>query len=168
MNEKDPKCKRFIRQYKDFSICVNIGEKGYVLAEHPNERYTTHYYVPYGTGRFGKIFGDKHIVFEPLKFYDVEEYVREKVIFESFEDFCLIGFNTDDKNVKWEGKVITKLESNTLIVDKQTLIINFDKPFEINQKEFKKYDYTELYPQKQYNLSVPEKYVIALFSKICQ
>ena len=38
-----PKCRRFVRDNIDFDICVNIGQKGYVVAEHPDIRWTTHY-----------------------------------------------------------------------------------------------------------------------------
>ena len=31
-----PKCRRFVRGNSDFDLCVNIGQKGYVVAEHPD------------------------------------------------------------------------------------------------------------------------------------
>jgi len=166
MSLKDPKCKRFIRQYEDFSICVNIGEKDYVLAEHPNERFTTHYYSVYGSGKFGEIFSSEHLLIQSGKLYDVEKYVREKVIFEALEDFYLIGFNTNNKDEKWDGKIIKNLDSQTISVEKKSIIINFSGLFQISGKEFKKYDYTELIPEKDYSITTKENTVIALFWKI--
>ena len=37
-------CKRYFRNCNDFGICVNIGKKGYVLAEDPIERTTIFQY----------------------------------------------------------------------------------------------------------------------------
>ena len=57
-------CKRYFRNCNDFGICVNIGKKGYVLAEDPEERKTLFQYGVYGKGRFGKIFDSNYITFE--------------------------------------------------------------------------------------------------------
>ena len=41
-------CKRYYRNCNEFGICVNIGKKGYVLAEEPTERKTIFQYGIYG------------------------------------------------------------------------------------------------------------------------
>ena len=43
-------CKRYFRNCNEFGICVNIGKKGYVLAEEPTERKTIFQYGIYGVG----------------------------------------------------------------------------------------------------------------------
>ena len=48
-------CKRYFRNCNDFGICVNIGKKGYVLAEDPIERTTIFQYGIYGVGKFARI-----------------------------------------------------------------------------------------------------------------
>ena len=103
---EDPKCRRFYRVCGDFSLCVNIGEKGYVLAEHPNERYTIFYYGIRGSGKFARLFEEKYLTIEEGKLYDVQEYVNSNVVFQAEEDFHLIGFNTNDKNIKWQAQII--------------------------------------------------------------
>ena len=103
---EDPKCRRFYRVCGDFSLCVNIGEKGYVLAEHPNERYTIFYYGIRGRGKFARLFEEKYLNIEEGKLYDVQEYVNSNVVFQAEEDFHLIGFNTNDKNIKWQAQII--------------------------------------------------------------
>ena len=39
--------KRFYRRCDEFAICVNIGKKGYVTAESPDERNTIFQYIVY-------------------------------------------------------------------------------------------------------------------------
>jgi hypothetical protein len=163
---KEPKCRRAVRSAKDFDICVNIGEKEYVLAEHPAERYTTFYYSAYGSGKFGRIFESDYILLEEGGFYDVTDYVNDKVLFESLEDFYLIGFNTHDKNVRWQGKILKNKKIRSLSVEKPSVIINFNKsPIHIEDKKFIRYDYAYLDPNKNYNLAVQKDYVIGLFWK---
>jgi hypothetical protein len=70
----DPRCRRFYRTCGDFSICVNIGDSGYVLAEHPNERYTSFYYPVYGKGKFSEIFKNKYLSLEERKEIYEKEY----------------------------------------------------------------------------------------------
>ena len=53
---------------------MNIGKKGYVLAEEPTERKTIFQYGIYGIGKFARIFDPNYIVFEGGKFYDVRVY----------------------------------------------------------------------------------------------
>ena len=89
-------CKRYFRNCNEFGICVNIGKKGYVLAEEPTERKTIFQYGIYGIGKFARIFDPNYIVFEGGKFYDVREYEKDNVVFEAQEDFFLIGFNKLD------------------------------------------------------------------------
>ena len=85
-------CKRYFRNCNDFGICVNIGKKGYVLAEDPIERTTIFQYGIYGVGKFARIFDPNYITFEGGKFYDVREYEKDNVVFEAQDDFFLIGF----------------------------------------------------------------------------
>ena len=76
---KDPKCRRFYRVCGDFSLCVNIGDKGYVLAEHPNERYTTFYYGIRGSGKFAKLFEEKYLTIERSRLLE-ETTISNEVI----------------------------------------------------------------------------------------
>ena len=73
------KCRRFVRDTIDFDICVNIGQKGYVVAEHPDIRYTTHYIITQGSGNLVASL-KKIIFFDELKVYDVTDYVKDKVL----------------------------------------------------------------------------------------
>ena len=160
-----PKCRRFVRGNSDFDICVNIGQKGYVVAEHPDIRWTTHYIGIYGSGRFGRIFEEDYIVFDELKVYDVTDYVKDKVIFEALEDFYLIGFNTHDKDVKWEGKLLEG-KPRKITVDKKTVLINLNRPpIHVNDKKFKRFDYTYLEAGREYKLALPKDHITALFHK---
>ena len=164
----DPKCKRFYKNCEDFGLCVNIGEKGFVLAEHPNERFTIFYYGIYGSGKFGRIFESDYLLIssKEKKIFDVSEYVDSKVIFEAEEDFYLIGFNTYDKNIKWEAKII---DSNNKILsttkDKSFVVCMYGNVL-INDKIIKKYDYAQIFIGKEYNLNIPPDSVLILFTQV--
>lgn len=165
----DPKCKRFHRKYENFSLCVNIGEKGYVLAEHPNERYTIFYYLIYGSGLFGKVFDEENPIIldsKKSKIFDVQHYINDKVLFEATEDFYIIGFNTLDKNIKWKYFLLNqetkKVKSE---YSKSYLVCLNGKPL-INNYEFKRYDYSSLLKNKEYECEIKEKDVIIIFSQI--
>jgi hypothetical protein len=163
----DPRCRRFHRIYEDFSICVNIGEKGYVLAEHPNERYTIFYYPIYGKGRFGKLFDENYLMLEEGNIYDVNEYLHSNVAFQAEEDFHLIGFNTNDKNVKWKSEIINTDNNHKFSVDhSKSYLLCLNGKISINNKIFKRYDYAQLNVDKEYIIDHQEGSTVAIFTKI--
>ena len=163
---EDPKCRRFYRVCGDFSLCVNIGEKGYVLAEHPNERYTIFYYGIRGRGKFARLFEEKYLNIEEGKLYDVQEYVNSNVVFQAEEDFHLIGFNTNDKNIKWQAQIInTEINKYTTEYIKSYLVC-LDGKILINGKNFKRYDYAQLKVEKEYNIEQSDNSVHIMISEI--
>jgi hypothetical protein len=163
---EDPKCRRFYRVCGDFSLCVNIGEKGYVLAEHPNERYTIFYYGIRGRGKFARLFEEKYLNIEEGKLYDVQEYVNSNVVFQAEEDFHLIGFNTNDKNIKWQAQIInTEINKYTTEYIKSYLVC-LDGKILINGKNFKRYDYAQLKVGKEYNIEQPDNSVLIMIREI--
>ena len=163
---ESPKCRRFYRVCGDFSLCVNIGEKGYVLAEHPNERYTIFYYGIRGSGKFARLFEEKYLNIEEGKLYDVQEYVNSNVVFQAEEDFHLIGFNTNDKNIKWQAQIInTEINKYTTEYIKSYLVC-LDGKILINGKNFKRYDYAQLNVGKEYNIEQSDNSVLIMISEI--
>ena len=167
-------CKRYFRNCNDFGICVNIGKKGYVLAENPEERKTIFQYGVYGVGKFAKIFDPNYITFEGGEFYDVRDYQNYNVVFEAQENFFLIGFNKLD-DYEWEGRLIEKRE---YILDLKSI---YDQPRPVthkcfllcfggnpivNGKEFKRYDYSELFYPKEYIINLNGG-VLGFFKKLC-
>ena len=163
---EDPKCRRFYRVCGDFSLCVNIGEKGYVLAEHPNERYTIFYYGIRGRGKFARLFEEKYLNIEEGKLYDVQEYVNSNVVFQAEEDFHLIGFNTNDKNIKWQAQIIN-IEINKYTTEYiKSYLVCLDGKILINGKNFKRYDYAQLKVGKEYNIEQSDNSVLIMISEI--
>jgi hypothetical protein len=165
----DPKCKRFYRKCDDFSLCVNIGEKGYVLAEHPNERFTIFYYGLYGSGIFSRVFDKEDpIILDANKnlVVDVQNYIHDKVLFEATEDFYIVGFNTLDKKIKWEAQI---LDSKTTEIrgdyDKSYALCMNGSPY-INGKKFKRYDYSTLLKNKIYNVTIKNDDIIIIFNQV--
>ena len=164
-----PKCKRYYKEGNNFSICVNIGEKGYVLAEHPNERYTIFYYGLYGSGLFGRIFEkNSPIVLDASenKVVDVQDYVHDKIIFEALENFYIIGFNTLDKNIKWKAQILNCDAVSFQSQYEKTYLICFNGKPIVDGKKFKRYDYACLDIDKQYKLELSSNDVLVAFSQI--
>jgi hypothetical protein len=164
-----PKCKRVERYCEDFSLCINIGEKDYVLAEHPGERNTIFYYGVYGSGKFGKIFEPDYLFLDSKynDIADVQDYINSKILFEATEDFFIIGFNTLDKNVKWEAKALTSKDKKiTLDANKgKSFLVCLNGDCFIDGKKFKRCDYTEIFHNIEYTIDVEEGGAIGLFSK---
>ena len=166
-NLRDPRCKRFFRKCEDFTICVNIGESGYVLAEHPNERFTIFYYGIYGKGRFGRIFESDFIELDSKhnKIIDVQDYINSKVLFEGTEDFHIIGFNTLDKNVRWKAELLTTKDKIVTAKEGRSFLLCLNGDVVVNGKKFKRYDYAEIFYGVEYNLDIGENGALGLFSK---
>jgi hypothetical protein len=162
----DPKCKRFHRECDEFSLCVNIGEKGYVLAEHPNERFTIFYYAVYGRGKFGKIFDSDFKMIESGCISDVQDYVNDEVLFHALEDFHLIGFNTLNKNKKWKSRLIELNEKELILDNTNSFLICFDGNPTVNDKKFKRYEYSKVNMNKTYKIDLGDNGTLVLFSKI--
>jgi hypothetical protein len=168
-NLTSPKCKRIEKYCEDFSLCINIGQKDYVIAEHPSQRYTVFYYGVYGSGKLGRVFESDYLFLESKydDIADVHDYVNSKVLFEATEDFYLIGFNTLDKNVKWGAKVLTSKDKKiTLDSNKgKSFLVCLNGNCLINDKTFKRCNYTEIFHNVEYVLDIEDKGAIGLFSK---
>ena len=161
--------RRAIRHCDDFCLCVNVGKKGYVIAESPEERYTIFQYNIYGGGKAGVMFEEGYIESQAGVLMDLRQHVHKKVIFEATEDFFTIGFNTLDKDQNWEGRLV---KDNETILDldhirqleKQTFLICFDGKPIVNEKQMKRYDYARIDLSKDYNVTLNNG-VLGLFFK---
>ena len=80
---------------------------------------------------------------------------------EMFEDFYWIGFNTLDKDQDWNGKLI---KDDVLVVEKESWIICFDGHPIVNNKELSRFDYAQVYPDREYEIDISEG-VLCLFTK---
>ena len=99
-------CRRFYRESGEFSLCVNIGKKDYVLAENPIDSNTIFYYGIKGIGKLGTMFSEYHVLVREWEFVDVRSYLHKFRIFHSLEDFHLVGFNTLEKGKNCEGRLV--------------------------------------------------------------
>ena len=92
---KTPTCKRRFRNCGEFGLCINIGDKGYVLAEDFNTFQSIFLYGIKGVGRIGKMFKTDHIDMSEGNFYDIRDYEGDDVIFKSTTlPFCKIVNST--------------------------------------------------------------------------
>ena len=83
-------CRRFHRVGEYFTLCVNIGKKDYVLAEHPIDSNTIFYYGVKGVGKLGTMFSDEYVIVKEGDFCDVRKYLDKYRIFHSQEDFYIL------------------------------------------------------------------------------
>jgi hypothetical protein len=167
--QKGPKCKRFFRVYgNDFGMCVNIGEKGYVVAEHHKDICAMFYYFVYGSGRIGKIYTSNYLILDGAKqkFNDVQDFKDDNVVFESFEDFHMIGFCSLDTEIRWKSKMITNKNPEIIVESEKEYLVCLEGNPIINGKKLKRYDCAEVYPNSVYNLDIQEDCILGLFGKI--
>ena len=151
--------RRALRHCEHFSLCVNVGKKGHVIAEDPRERFTIYQYNIYGGGKAGVMFEEGYIESQVGVLMDLRPHVHKKVIFEATEDFFTIGFNTLDKDQNWEGRLVkdneTKLDLDYIRqLEKETFLICFDGKPIVNGKQMKRFDYSEVLFPKEYNIDL--------------
>ena len=165
--------KRFYRRCDEFAICVNIGKKGYVTAESPDDRNTIFQYIVYGRGKAGIMFTEDHIEFKERELVDLRKYVHDYVMSYASEDFFIIGFNTYDKYQKWDARLISSTETELDLrsyYDRvepftgRTFIICLDGKPIVNDKRLKRYDYSEVFFGNSYNIDLNGG-VLGLFVK---
>jgi len=159
---KVPSCKRFHRKCEDFSLCVNIGESDYVLAEHPNQTNTLYYYGIYGSGKLGAMFEEESKIIRGKEFVNVKDTLYKYRTFHSLEDFYLIGFNTLDKSIDWDGRLIS--ENLLDVTCDNSYIIYFDGNPIVNGSKMKRYDYAKLTQHSNYSIDI-QNGVLGLFTK---
>lgn len=162
-------CRRFYREGEHFSLCVNIGEKDYVLAEHPVNTNTIFYYVIKGSGKLGKMFSEESLTVKAGDFVDVRDTLHDYRTFHSMEDFHLVGFNTLDKNQNWEGRLIESHESKLdlkLVRDlrRPTFLVCLNGKPIVNSKIMKRYEFAQLDIFREYSVELGEG-VLGLFYK---
>lgn len=167
---KVPRYKRILKKYDDFILCINIGDAEHIGTEHPNLVYTLYLYGIKGKGKVGAIKGDK-IEWKNLdtaegKLIDVSEYINSYGIMIAETDFYYIGFNTLDKNIKWDGRLITESDSPLLIDKPNSYFVCLNGDVTINDKEFKRYDYASADIGKEYNIKISENSALGLFNKL--
>ena len=161
----NPKCKRFFREFDEFTLCVNIGEKGYTLAEHFNERFSAFYYPIKGVGKFGRLFDPNYLDMHEKKILDVQDYLYDEVVFQATEDFHLIGFNIFDKSVRWQYQVLTSKDKLITMRKKTNFLICLNGNAIISGNTIKRYGCMQLEENVEYTVDNLGDAEICIFSK---
>ena len=156
-----PKYKEYFKKCEEFCVCAIKCDKDWIGIEAKNLNYGLYHYCVYGSGKFGLPFQDYYEEINPKDFFNMKKYLNESLIFEATEDFYWIGFNTLDKDQDWDGKLIT---DDVLVVEKESWIICFDGHPIVNNKELSRFDYAQVYPDKQYEI-ILNKGVLGVFTK---
>ena len=156
-----PRCKHYLKKLEKFSVCALKAEKGWIGIEPEPDSFGMYHYVYYGTSKIGIPFKGELFTVCDNQFFSMKEHLHSPVMMETLEDFHMIGFNTLDKNEDWEGRMVTE---NILRVEKESQLICFDGNPIINGKELARFDYSEIYPNKDYEIT--KEGVLGLFTKL--
>ena len=151
----NPSIKRFVKKCEDFYICAEIGEKNAVGVEYADDRLTLYQYIVKGKISFNTIDGNnftREICESKDGLIDVKKYLHQRL---------LIGFNSINKNVSWDGEL--KIKSFTGNSNSWLLVLD-GKPT-INGKSLRRFDYAKL-EDKSYDVTLNDG-VIGVFTKTC-
>ena len=153
---------RFFKKCEEFSICSELGDSDCIVAEHTEERRTLYQIVVYGSGKVARPFESEYKVLDSSdnNFVDLKEYLHDHTIFHSTEPFHMYGFNTSEKYVDWDGRLVTE----SFTGDDKSWLICFDGNPVVNGKVLHKLDYAKL-ENKWYNVDVNDS-IVGIFKKI--
>ena len=157
-----PKIKRLIKKCEEFYICAEYGDKDAVGVEYSG-RFTMYQYIISGTTSFNLIDGDKLIqerYSRENELIDVKKYLNDRLLVIAEEDMFMVGFNTLDRNVDWNGKLV----KDNFIGDDKSWLICFDGYPIINDQELKRWDYAKL-ENKEYNVIINDG-LVGVFTKL--
>ena len=153
---------RFFKKCEEFSICSELGDSDCIVAEHTEERRTLYQIVVYGSGKVARPFESEFKVLDSSdnNFVNLKEYLHDHTIFHSTEPFHMYGFNTSEKYVDWDGRLVTE----SFTGDDKSWLICFDGNPVVNGKVLHKLDYAKL-ENKWYNVDVNDS-IVGIFKKI--
>ena len=94
--------------------------------------------------------------------FDIRKDLHGFKMYEALEDFYMFGFNIQNKDEDWNGRL---LKDEEVKVENESVIICLDgNPF-INNKRLIQFDYADLSTDKVYDVELNEG-VVALFTKV--
>ena len=146
-----------------FYICAEYGDKNVIGVEYPGGRLTMYQYIVSGSATFNLIDGDRLIqetYTRDNELVDVKKYLNDRLLVVAEEDLFMVGFNTLDRNVDWDGKLV---KSNFIGNDKSWLVC-FDGHPTVNGQELNRWDYAKL-ENKEYKVNINDG-VIGVFKKL--
>ena len=120
-------------------------------------------YIVSGSATFNLIDGDRLIqetYTRDNELVDVKKYLNDRLLVVAEEDLFMVGFNTLDRNVDWDGKLV---KSNFIGNDKSWLVC-FDGHPTVNGQELNRWDYAKL-ENKEYKVNINDG-VIGVFKKL--
>ena len=153
---------RFFKKCEEFSVCSELGDSDCIVAEHTEERRTLYQIVVYGSGKVARPFESEFKVLDSSdnNFVNLKEYLHDHTIFHSTEPFHMYGFNTSEKYVDWDGRLVTESFTGN---DKSWLICFNGSPV-VNGKVLHKLDYAKL-SEKDYNVVLNDG-ILGMFTKL--
>ena len=83
----------------DFAICSLDVSKGWIGIEPEEYSYGLYYYVLRGSCKFGVPFKSEYDILKKGDFYCAKNKLYDHFLIEALDDFCMVGFNSLDKNL---------------------------------------------------------------------
>ena len=157
-----PKIKRLIKKCEEFYICAEYGDKDAIGIEYTG-RLTMYQYIISGSTSFNLVDGDKliqEIYTRDDELIDVKKYLNDRLLVVAEEDLFMVGFNTLDRNVNWDGKLL----KDYFIGNVQCWFVCFDVYPIVNDQELNRWDYAKL-ENKEYEVNIKDG-VIGMFTKL--
>ena len=153
---------RYFKKCEEFNICSEVGDANVVALEEAKDRYTLYHIVVKGSGRVAKTFDSEYMVgdINGVYFSDVKKFLGFDTVFESFEPVQVYGFNTQDLQQDWNGRLV---EDSFDGDDKSWLICFKGNPI-INGKEIRAMDYAKL-ENKHYDVNLNNA-IVGVFTKL--
>ena len=152
----------YFKKLGKFDVCAFQAEKGCIEVEEKSESCGIYHYVFYGSAKIGKVFESGFETIKKGDFFSMKDYLYSPRMYEALEDFYMFGFNIQNKDEDWDGRL---LKDEEIKVENESVIICLDgNPF-INNKRLIQFDYADLSSNKIYDVELNEG-VVALFTKV--
>ena len=136
---------------KKFFICVHSGEKNTIGFEHESNRT---YYAFDNEGNISTVKGNGK---EEL--LDLREHKNSSVVIRSTSDYKFISFNPWRKEIKWDGRLIDKSETQIKSTRSYSCLIAFKNSFKINNIEIPEMSCVDLDTDREYEIEIGDSFV---------
>ena len=125
-------CQHYFKKLDNFSVCALKANKGVLEVEPDSESCAIYQYVFNGSAKIGRPFESEFFEVKTGDFFSMKDYLYTPRMYEALEDFYMFGFNIQNKDEDWDGRL---LKDEELKVENESVIICLDgNPFVNNKR----------------------------------
>ena len=118
-------CQHYFKKLDNFSVCALKANKGVLEVEPDSESCAIYQYVFNGSAKIGRPFESEFFVVNTGDFFSMKDYLYTPRMYEALEDFYMFGFNIQNKDEDWNGRLLKDEElkvENDLLIERISLI----------------------------------------------